>query len=209
MVPMSDYAVVPDLSYECSCIPERIGSQAHSAGCIVANQARVMQYAIAHGGTMPLIAELPDDLVQPWKDVAANHPKEGPPGIRYERLNPGARYGDRTIHALLHRNRKGRLTGVLYYYPEAVAHYVPAGAVHMWVDPARQGRGVGRVLAVEAIRRWPINLGVQRYTERGLAMARVALAARAAIEGRYLELAAIESTPHAEVDVEVDGVTST
>lgn len=187
---MSDFAVVPDVSYECSCVPERVGSQAHSAGCIMGNQARIRQYAVAHGGVMPLLAELPDELVQPWKDVAANHPKRGPVGISHERVNPGPAYGDVPIDVLLHRNRKGRLTGVLYYYPQAVAHYVPAGAVHMWVDPARQGRGVGRALAVEAVRRWPINLGVQRYTEGGLAMAKVALDERASIEERYL--AAVE-----------------
>lgn len=179
-------AVVDDFEFECSCVSDPTEGQEHSTGCLVANHARAAQYALDHDQVVPLMAMVPDHRPAPWKIVAAQLPKSGAFGITYHQFNPGPEYGGKMVDALVHRNRKGRVTGVLYYYRVEFGTpgsfpYQAAGSINMWVDPARQGRGVGRALTLAAIERWPdIDLGVQSYTRGGLAMARIAQEARRA-----------------------------
>lgn len=180
-------AVVTDFEFECSCLAPPSMTQTHSAGCLISNHARAAVYAAEHDGIVPLMAMMPEHWMAPWKLVASQLPAKGEPGTTYEELDPGREFGTGKIDALLHRDKYGRLMGVLYYYRVEFGTpghfpYQPAGSVSMWVDPGWHRKGIGRVLALEAIRRWPeLDLAVQNYTPGGLAMARVAQEARAAV----------------------------
>lgn len=172
-----DPSMSPQFEYECICTPEPEGAQLHGETCVFTNMMRAEAYVRDHDLDGPLlIATIPDAAVDDWKTQERMHPATGRIGISYVE-NPTA-FGV-VAHTLLHRNRKGRLTGVLYFYPEAVPMLrQPPGMVHMWVAPHRRDRGVGKALALEAIRRWPeIDLTAQKYTSGGLAMARIALEA--------------------------------
>lgn len=174
-----DASMSPPFEYECICTPEPQGAQLHGEQCVFTNLIRGEAYVSDHGLEGPLLfATIPDAAVEDWKAQVSMHPPTGREGISY---TPNDTSFGIVAHTLLHRNRKGRLTGVLYFYRDAVPVLrQPPGMVHMWVDPARHGRGVGKALALEAIRRWPeIDLAAQRYTEGGLAMARIAQEARA------------------------------
>jgi GNAT superfamily N-acetyltransferase len=178
-----------DFVYECICVEPPTGGQVHSPGCVFTNRLRAELQAIEAGDTEPpLIATLPDDSVRAWDEIARTHPKDGPPGLHHEEVHvaPGSDPRTRTgwsggtVHVLTHRNSRGRLTGVLYYYPDefhgvdrGVVAVQRAGSVNMWVDPARQGRGIGTALVMEGNRLWPeIDLSGLDLTEGGAAMAR-------------------------------------
>lgn len=176
--------VVDDFAYECICVSGDVQpGQRHSAGCIVGNAARQEMYARDHDGVIPLMATLPPHAPVPWNQISREWPRDGRVGVTHEVKDPGPRWGGGPdggrVHALTHRNHRGRLTGVLYYYPVDFVlgggyKPVPAGSVNLWVDPARWGRGVATALAEEAFRRWPdLDLSRSEYTDGGLAVARV------------------------------------
>lgn len=127
-----------------------------------------------------------DQLNFTFDEQVHQHARHGPPGISYVRRTvPVAaithrRSGERIlmvpdtpVEVLLHRNRKGRVTGILYYYPDGIEGWEEPGNVTVFIDPARQRRGIGTKLLAEALHRWPaIDLEQQSYTEGGLALAR-------------------------------------
>lgn len=186
MTTMPTFAVVDDFDYECICTgPPDVG-QRHSTGCAVGNAARAEQYAREHG-VYPIMATLPDQPDDWWKRLKAALPEKGEPGISYTRMDPGPAWGGgegRQIDVLMHRNHKGRLTGVLHYYQHEFgkpghAVYARAGSVSLWVAPNRRGRGVGEALVREGLRRWPDgDLSRSEYTKGGLKMARLAQSIR-------------------------------
>lgn len=178
---------IEEFVFECICVPEPTGSQMHSPACVFSNRMRA-EAMVDEGDDAPLIATVPDGAVRPWRQIVKTHPKEGRPGITYERVDPGVQWGGGPdggrIHTLVHRNHRGRMTGVLYYYPvdfvDAAGRKIQrGGTVHLWVDPARWGRGIGTALAVEGNRRWPdVDLAGFDFTEGGLALAKKIAALR-------------------------------
>lgn len=168
-----------DFVYECICASDPQGGQTHSHVCVVANRVRAQAMAIEAGQSdPPLIATLPDDAVAQWEAVAKGAPKDGPAGITHRVVPSPPSHGGGDIHVLSARNRRGRLTGLLFYYPTEhrdpfTGRVQPAGSVNMWVDPGWQGQGWGTKLVMEGNRLWPeIDLAGLTLTEGGAALAR-------------------------------------
>lgn len=118
-----------------------------------------------------------------WAGQVGQYPRSGPPGIAYflgivgigDFTENGRRIGRvrYEVDHLLHRSRKGELTGILQFFPEdAPLELERAGNFNVWVHPRRLRRGIGLALLTEADRRWgPLNLHQQSYTPEGLALA--------------------------------------
>lgn len=133
------------------------------------------------------------ELAFSWASQARQFPKKGRPGIEYVHAEgvefasgecAGVEVRFRTnVETLLHRNSRGDLTGILYYYPDGAPLADPAllgetiwleepGNVNIMVRPNRQRRGIGSLLVREALRRWPaIDLTRQTFTPAGRALA--------------------------------------
>jgi hypothetical protein len=90
-------------------------------------------------------------------------PVKGRPGITLADNCPS------WVRTLLHRDEHGRLQGILYYYTEDTGLEKP-GHINMLVKSVRQRRGIGTSLLEEAMRRWPVDLDQQNYTDAGRAL---------------------------------------
>ena len=120
-----------------------------------------------------------------WQSQVRQYPKVGQPGLRYElnhvtvamvehrasgrQLPIGS---EQPVDTLVHRNRKGHVTALLWHYSVALPPWEKAGNVNLIVREDRRGRGLGRLMLEEAMRRWPINWEQQDYTPEGLALVR-------------------------------------
>lgn len=133
-----------------------------------------------------------DRWLYSWESQVKQYPKRGAPGIELvvaTFIAPGAEPGParvdgnlqvycevprdepdmfgQQVFTLLYRNTRGRVVGILNYYP-TTTRYEKAGNTNTWVDPSRQRRGVGTKLHDEANRRWgPINYAQQSYSMAG------------------------------------------
>jgi GNAT superfamily N-acetyltransferase len=133
-------------------------------------------------------ATIPGDGLLTWESQVRQYDKVGPPGLSFEQHEvvtavlthkPTGTIIEKAtavVDCLLYRNRKGHLVGILNHYNEDAYEWdgtllESAGNVNVWVRPNRRRRGIGTILATEALRRWPeVDVGQQRYTEAGRAL---------------------------------------
>jgi hypothetical protein len=88
-------------------------------------------------------------------------------------------YPDNDINCLLLYGMDRKLVGILNYYPQGFPGLEVPRAINIWVDPARQKRGIGIKMLTEFERRFgPIDWDAQRVTEAGLRLAEKYRAAR-------------------------------
>ena len=99
-----------------------------------------------------------------WAGQAAQYPPAGAPGIGYFAGDAGY---DQPVDCLLWRDTTGTLRGILNHYPIDMPPWEKAGNLTMLVQPGWRRRGIGSALLDEARRRWPVDLGVQTYTDDG------------------------------------------
>jgi RNA:NAD 2'-phosphotransferase (TPT1/KptA family) len=109
-------------------------------------------------------------------------PAKGKPGIGYFKGKvPGGH-----VDALLHRDPKGKLVGVLYHYPQDLPPYEQKGNINVLVDPAHQRQGIASGLLREADKRWDINLQQQSWTSEGKAFIEGVRRKKRSLESRSL-----------------------
>jgi len=114
-----------------------------------------------------------------WESQVCQYARRGEPGFTEEvhPLNGG------TVHCLLWRDQDGLLRGILNYYPtgahgETMTHNgvvfrmggEKPGNANIWVDPRHRGKGIGTMVAREAISRYGIDITQQRFTPAGVAL---------------------------------------
>lgn len=124
-----------------------------------------------------------------WDSQVVQYPKHGEQGIDHvvgnfvapgspqpltvdgvrqlytETEDPG--YIGQRVLTLLYRNRKGRIVGILNYYPQDGPDE-KQGNVNLWVKPECQGGGIGTKLVNELARRgWPTTWEQQSYSMAG------------------------------------------
>jgi GNAT superfamily N-acetyltransferase len=115
-----------------------------------------------------------------WASQVCQYDRRGEPGFT-EEVHP---LNGATVHCLLWRDQDGLLRGILNYYPddvpgERITHRgvtfrmggEKAGNANIWVDPNHRGKGIGTMLAREAIARYRIDITQQRFTAAGAALA--------------------------------------
>lgn len=126
-----------------------------------------------------------------WSSQVEQYPKMGAPGIEVVVCHfaaPGTSAGrpmtadgirqlyceldvpevwDKEVWTLLYRNRKGRVVGILNYYPQELPEQAP-GDVNIWVKEQCRGGGIGTKL-VDALvaRRWRFTWEQQSYSMAG------------------------------------------
>lgn len=115
-----------------------------------------------------------------WRSQYLQFDRVGEPGLSYEhhelpQLVRGVVHRN-PVDCLLYRNRRGKLIGILYHYPEGGIMengYVleKPGAINILVKPECQRQGIATKLADEAARRWVIDVTVQEHTPEGAAFA--------------------------------------
>jgi len=92
------------------------------------------------------------------------YPSKGKPGVSYFK---GVIDDERHVDALLFRDNKGKIRGILNHFPIDFPGFEKKGNVTVMVDPDFQRQGIARKLFAEADKRWNINLKQQSYTESG------------------------------------------
>jgi GNAT superfamily N-acetyltransferase len=133
------------------------------------------------------------EMALAWDSQAQQYARAGASGIRYERHQiPKAWPPHAVSECLLYYDDKGVLRGILNYFP--ITASVPlgngwvaeerAGSVNVWVDPARQRRGIASTLLADAVRRWKIDFERQEYTAEGAALVNAFKSKNAAAETR-------------------------
>jgi GNAT superfamily N-acetyltransferase len=107
------------------------------------------------------------DSVFSWKSQVRQYPAKGPRGLGYF---PGpTEYG--TVDCLLYRSQWGDVIGILNHYPFDAPPWEVTGNVNIWIHPGHHRKGIATVLWTEAVRRWGVTLGQQRFTVEGAALA--------------------------------------
>ena len=115
-----------------------------------------------------------DSDVFSWPNQAKQYPLHGPPGITSIRTTFDAdhEFAGAEVWTLVYRNRKGRVVGILNYYPQDLLPYERRGNVNLQVDPRRHRRGIGSALVRAAHERgWELDPYQQKYTVAGRALA--------------------------------------
>ena len=105
-----------------------------------------------------------------WPNQVRQYPTHGSPGIAFDPCTfpDDHPFAGAQVWTLLYRNRKGRVVGILNYYPQDFPPFEKAGNVNVRVHPRRQRRGIGSALVREAhARGWPLDPYRQRYTTAG------------------------------------------
>lgn len=98
---------------------------------------------------------------------ADQYPTTGQPGIGYFK---GEIDDAHHVDALLYRDDKGKVVGILNHYPMDILPYERAGNVNVMVRPDQQRKGIGLKLLREADKRWKINFQQQSYSRAGKAL---------------------------------------
>ena len=125
-----------------------------------------------------------------WKDKKASffepvlsfasqvrqYPKSGPSGVSYFK-GEDARLIAKGWHvdALLFRDAKGEILGILNHYPQNMPAEIPGGPserkgnVNIFINPKNKKSGIGTALLKEAVERFDVDLNRQRYSREGAA----------------------------------------
>lgn len=119
--------------------------------------------------------------VYDWASQVVQYSRRGTPGFTVERHYLK---GDHPVDCLLWRDQDGFLRGILNYYPKDIPGDMirtrgiafrmggeKAGNANVWVDPNHRGKGIGTLVAREALKLWPIDITQQRFTAAGAALA--------------------------------------
>jgi GNAT superfamily N-acetyltransferase len=125
----------------------------------ILRQAEQWRHAMAGPAQIPPF-DFNEDV---FAGQASQYGPGGKPGINHERHH----VGEIPIDCLLHRDTdSGEITGILNFFPKGTLYEKP-GAMTVLVHPRHQGKGIGKALVGDAIKRWKVDLDAQQYTPDG------------------------------------------
>jgi len=116
---------------------------------------------------------VPENMM-PWWQWAAQvqqYPEIGEPGMSYSVESFSDDFPGCVADCLVYRNEQGRAVAVLNHYPQDVGPE-KKGNICFFVDPKMQGKGLGKMMVLEAMKRFDIKLENQEWTPSGFRVLR-------------------------------------